>query len=202
MPEIKEVTYTDEYGKTARINYIAHHTTPAREKFCQLMAYGDMLQREAYCRAYGKTLGEGEGCISKDSADQIASRLANDTDIILRIGELRKPLARKLRRKFEYTLQKALEQCEVAWALAYATADAKSMLGAIKMQAELSKLLSQQIDVNHRYGLLDDADTSTLLEMRRQIEVSEGKQKKLRQIEATNVKTVTDDPQAPIFVVS
>lgn len=202
MPEFKEVTYTDERGKMARIAYIEHPLSEKREQYARLLAYGDMIQRDAYCQAFGKVLGEGEGMISKDYADQLASRMANDTDVILRVQELRKPLVRKLRRKFEYTLQKALEQCEVAWSLAYATGDAKSMLGAIKMQADLSKLLSQQIDVNHRYGLLDDADTETLLEMRRQIEVSQGKQKKLRQIEATKVETVPGEGACPSFVVT
>lgn len=206
MPNLKEVTYMDEDGTTAHLAYIEHPKPPApprpnlqREEFCRLLAFGHVTQLEAYCTAFAKTIGE---CLTKESAEQSACRMANDTDVILRIQELRKPLVRKLRRKFEYTLQKALEQCETAWALAYATGDAKSMLGAIKMQADLSKLLSQQIDVNHRYGLLDDADTETLLEMRRQIEVSQGKQKKLRQISATKVETVSEEGVEPSFVVS
>ena len=206
MPDIKEVTYMDEDGTTAHLAYIEHPRPIApprpnlqREEFCRLMAFGHVTQYEAYCRAFHKTIGDG---LTKESAEQSASRMFNDTDVILRIQELRKPLVRKLRRKFEYTVQKALEQCEVAWSLAYATGDAKSMLAAIRMQADLSKLLSQQIDVNHRYGLLDDADTETLLEMRRQIEVSQGKQKKLRQIAATKVETVAEEGAEASFVVS
>ena len=201
MAETKEVTYTDERGKPARLEYIEHEKpiSGGREAFARLLAYGNITQYEAYCQAFNKTIGDE---LTKESAAQCASRMANDTDVILRIQELRKPLVRKLRRKFEYTLQKALEQCEVAWNLAYATADAKSMLAAIRMQADLSKLLSQQIDVNHRYGLLDDADTATLLEMRRQIEVSQGKQKKLRQIEATKVETVSEEGAEASFVVT
>jgi hypothetical protein len=199
MYKTDTVTYTDHKGHTAILERMSHTLTDARERYAQLLAYGNLTQRDAYCEAFGKAI---ETEAQKDKVDQCASRMAHDTDVILRVQELRKPLVRKLRRKFEYTIQKALEQCETAWALAYATADAKSMLAAIRMQAELSKLLAQQIDVNHRYGLLDDASTETLLAMRKEIEVRQGKQKKLRQIEARNVETVVVEGAETSFLVT
>lgn len=82
------------------------------------------------------------------------SRLMAITDMVLPVQELRRPVLRKFRRKLEHGLQKALEQCVVAWNLAYAQGDAKTLLKAVEMQARLSKLLSEQIDATHRYGLL------------------------------------------------
>jgi len=111
------------------------------------------------------------------------------------VQELRRPVLRKLRRKIEYSLNKALEQCEVAWNLAYEQADSKSMLKAIEMQAKLSKLLRE--DVAHRHGLLDDASTEVLLEMKKEIEVRREKQKKLQEIRIEKMENVSETPHAP-----
>ena len=100
------------------------------------------------------------------------------TDMRLRVQELRRPVIRKLRRKIEYGLLKALEQCRVAYDLSYEKGDACGILKAVEMQAKLAKLLSEESTVNHRFGVLDDATTETLLAIRKEVEVRREKQKK------------------------
>lgn len=165
--------------------------TGKREKFCQLVA-AEATYTDAYIEGFQK-----QPEYDRKLAAEAGSRLMADTDIILRVQELRRPVIRKLRRKIEYGLQKALEQREVAWDLPYEQADPKSMLKAIEMQAKLSKLLSE--DVTHRHGLLDDADTEVLLAMRKEIEIRREKQKKLPEIRVLNSKTNSETPPCPPF---
>jgi predicted nucleotidyltransferase len=87
----------------------------------------------------------------------------------------------------------------VAWDLAYAQDDAKTLLKAVEVQARLSKLLSEQIDVTHRHGLLDDTSTEVLLAMKREFEVRREKQKKLQEIRVVNSETVSATPHTPAF---
>lgn len=164
--------------------------TGKREKFCQLVA-ADSTYTDAYLEAFQKPAG-----YDRKLAAEAGSRLMADTDIILRVQELRCPVIRKFRRKLEYGLQKALEQCDVAWDLAYEQGDPKTLLKAVEMQAKLAKLLTEQIDVNHR-GLLDDTSTEVLLEMKREIEVRREKQKKLQEIRVVNPRTDSGAPHAP-----
>jgi hypothetical protein len=84
---------------------------------------------------------------------------------------------RKLRQKLEYTIQQAFEHAAVAYDLAFESGDVKSLLKAVELQAKLGKLLSETIDVNYRYGVLDTADTDTLLEMRKMVEEKKAKQR-------------------------
>ena len=198
---IQEVEYTLPTGEKAKAAYMtsrgAYDLGAQRERFAQRCAAG-ALPLEAYCEVYGVTL-------TPDTVEQIkaqCSLLIHDTTVVLRIQELKKPVLRKLRRKIEYGLEKALAQCEVAYDLAYNNGDVKGLLAAIRMQAELSKLLSQQIDVTHKYGLLDDADTETLLEMRRQIEVQRAKGKKLPILIAGKSETVGEGVDGPALVPS
>ena len=78
--------------------------------------------------------------------------------------------------------------------LAYAQGDAKTLLKAVEMQAKLAKLLTEQIDVNHRYGLLDDTSTEVLLAMKREFEVRQEKRKRLQEIRVVNSETVSEAP--------
>lgn len=66
------------------------------------------------------------------------------------------------------------------------------------MQAKLAKLLTEQIDVNHR-GLKDDTSTEVLLEMKKEIELRREKQKKLVEIRVVNSETDSGTPHAPAF---
>ena len=165
-----------------------HTLTGKREKLCQLVAAG-ATYTDAYLEAYQKPAGYDR----KVAAEEGSGLMAN-TDIVLRVQELRRPVLRKFRRKLEYGLQKALEQCDVAWDLAYAQGDAKTLLKAVEMQAKLAKLLTEQIDVNHRYGLLDDTSTEVLLAMKREFEVRQEKRKRLQEIRVVNSETVSEAP--------
>jgi len=82
--------------------------------------------------------------------------------------------------------------------LAYAQGDAKTLLKAVEMQAKLAKLLTEQIDVNHR-GLLDDTSTEVLLAMKRECEVRHEKRKKFEAIQVVNPRTDSATPHTPAF---
>ena len=92
------------------------HLTAKSEKFCQLVAAG-VSQTDAYIEGYQKPAGY-DGKVAPEEG----SCLMASTDMVLRMQELRRPVLRKLRRKIEYGMQRALEQCDVAWDLAYARA--------------------------------------------------------------------------------
>ena len=171
--EVKAITYTAKDGSTQEaVYYTGQALTKKREKFCALRAFGSS-SREAYREAYYPDgNAPGDAVLS-----QMGSELSFETDIVLRIQELKRPVLKKYRQKFEYTLQKALEQCQVAWDIAFAQADAKALLKAIELQGKFMKLLTEQVNVNHRHGLLDDASTDALLEMRRLAEARTGKTK-------------------------
>ena len=174
---LKTIEFKNHEGKAVAASFIegsAYQLTGKRERFCQSMAQG-YDSEEAYCLAYVVEL-------RPDTAQEIgrkAKSLCHETSIVLRIAELKRPVLRKLQRKIEYNIQSALAQCQVAYDLAFEQGDAKGLLKAIEMQARLSKLLSEEINVNHRHGVLDDAATEVLLEMRKEIEVRRERAKKL-----------------------
>ena len=87
--------------------------TGKREKFCQLVAAGSTYT-DAYLESYQKYSG-----YDRKMAAEEGSRLMANTDMVLRVQELHRPVIRKFRRKLEYGLNKALEQCEVAGDLAF-----------------------------------------------------------------------------------
>ena len=160
--------------------------TVMREQFCRLMAQGDLDEIEAYCQAFGKeliTVGDNNRVDKHNKLNRIiysaSDRLTKDPNIILRIQQLKEPVAKKNLKKLEYTLQRAYEQCDEAYNLARATLDPKTMVKCIEMQGQFAKLIHQTIDVNHRFGVLDDADTGVLLEMKKKLELQMRKQKKL-----------------------
>lgn len=178
---VHSLTALDDNGERVPIAFIdrnsAYALSPDREQFAQALASGaDPMV--AYCKAHG----HDHSALEESEAKRIKSavgRLLADTTVVLRVQELKRPVLRKLRRKFEYSLQKALAQCEVAYDLAYEKGDVGGLLKCVDMQARLAKLLSEEINVTHKYGLLDDADTQTLLEMRKEAEVRLLKQKRL-----------------------
>lgn len=175
MPEF---IYIKADGTKGTINYPQHvdgtaleyppgmSWTAKRELFCRLMAL-DCEPAAAYGEAYNVPL---TSTFNKSRAQTEATRLMGNSDVLLRIQQLRTPSIRKFQKKLEYTLQKALEQCEIVWTLSYTKGDTKTMLKAVEMQAKLGKLLSEQIDVTHRHGFLDDTDTKVLVEMKKQLE--------------------------------
>ena len=196
---LKKITYRGPDGTSHDAAYLtngsAYQLTGNREAFCQQMAQGQG-EIDAYCRAYGVDS-------APDTIQDIKGathRLLRDTSIVLRIQELKKPVLRKLQRKIEYTQEKALSQCEIAWDLAYTQADVKGMLAATKLQAELCKLLVQQIDVKHTHEELDGASTAALLEMLKTVQVRQAKQKQLLEKAITVSPTESPTPQCPLFI--
>lgn len=159
---------------------------PARhERFAMLTAFSIKPRLECYAEANDIALLDpreagDEAC--RDQRKQLSAE-AHDwfklTTVRLRIAELRKPIVRKLARKFEYTLQKALEQSEVAHSLAYENGDVTGMLKAIELQSKLSRLLVDEVNVNHRFGVLDDTATAVLLAMRDEIAKKRARAKQL-----------------------
>ncbi len=128
---------------------MTHSLTAKREKFCELVAAG-ATYTDAYLEAYQKPAG-----CDRKLANEEGSRLMANTDIILRVRELRRPVIRKFQRKYEYTLNKALEECEIAWNLACAKSDPRAMLKAIELRGKFVRLLTNQPDITHRHGLFD-----------------------------------------------
>lgn len=181
---MSEITYTQEDGSLAVVQFEEGKPGPIpggvpgtlnwtakRELFCRHIACG-MEPIAAYSDAY-----KNENPITCSHA---AGRLLADTDVQLRIQQLKEPVVRKFRKKLEYNLQQALEECDTAHRLAYIKGDPKTMLKAVELRAKLVKLLgNEEINVNHRYGLLDETSTETLLEMKKQIEVRRGKLKEI-----------------------
>jgi hypothetical protein len=157
-----------------------------REKFCQLVAFNAIAKNEAYALSHDIEMftrekdGDELYVAQMKALSSDASALMQNTTIRLRIAELRKPVVRKLQRKFEYDLQKALSQANIAWETAYEDGDTANMLKAIDMQSRLAKLLVEEVNVNHRYGVLDDASTAVLLGIRDEIEKKKTRQKRLQ----------------------
>jgi hypothetical protein len=187
MPtDIRAVTYEAKDGTRQTLTY---HSGPElikrREQFAQLVAYGaDVL--DAYCEAYGKTVT----CdVDRRSFMQLATVLMKDTSVKIRIQELRRPIQRKLARKWEYTLDKALEDCQQAYDVAYHDGDSKAMQSCIRLRAELTKLLSGDINVNHKHTVLDEETTEVLVALRDAV-----KRKKAA------VKVVNPEPEGAIQI--
>ena len=147
-------------------NNMRYGLVPRKEKFAQLIAQG-ALPDEALIEAFDKPPDTDKGYLNAQ-----ANHLLNNTDVKLRIQELQRPVIRKIRKNFEYNLNRALEDAEDAYNLAYEAGNPNTMLAAIELRAKLCKFLTETVE--HKHSLLDDASTQTLIEMRKQIE----KQKK------------------------
>ena len=163
-----------------------YRLVPRRERFAILVAQG-ALPGDAIIEAYGRT------DLSHEARLRYAGEggtLMQNTDVSLRIQELRRPIIRKVQRTFEYNLNRALEDAEDAYNIAYEAGQANTMLAAIELRAKLCKFLTETVE--HRHGLLDDASTATLIEMKKHIE----RQKKgqLRLINST-AETVPLTPE-------
>lgn len=145
------------------------------EQFALKVAFG-IVPNEAYAEVYGL---DSTNPLQLHTLTTMSSKLMQDTTVRLRIRELHQPVIRKLQRKLEYNLQQAFEQCQTAYDLAMADGNVTALLRAIELQAKLGKLLSEEVNVTHRYGALDSADTDTLLEMRKMVEERRAKRKLL-----------------------
>lgn len=161
-----ELTYFDPDGTKRQLEYKTGRTlTARREKFAELVAYG-AAPLDAYCEVYEKPLVTEE---DRKRAYSCMASILSDTDVKVRIQELRRPIQRKLAKKWEYTLDHALEDCQRAWDVAHADGDSKAMLKAIELRGKLTKILSDEVTVNHKHGLLDEEDTEVLQLLREEV---------------------------------
>ena len=205
MPsELLKLTIQSEDGSliplevTAPLKASPANYTVKREEFCRLMAQGDLDDIEAYCQVFDKQLIPED---PKHPYNRIiinaSARLLKDPNIILRIQQLKEPVAKKNLKKLEYTLQRAFAQCDEAYHLARATLDPKTMVKCIELQGNFAKLIHQTIDVNHRFGVLDDADTGVLLEMKKKLELQMRKQRKLLNAPVVEGEVTDVTPETP-----
>ena len=164
MPTAHELTYVAADGTRKPLTYhTGHALTRKRERFCELMAYGATLL-DAYVEAYEKPPVASD--VDRRYYLPLAGSIASDTDVKVRIQELRRPIQRKLAKKWEYTLDQALEDCQRAWDVAHADGDSKSMQACIRLRAELTKLLKQDVTHTHNHMVLDEETTEVLVALR------------------------------------
>lgn len=165
--ELTPVKYTDSHGQPQETTVVRGRPMTRRlEQFCRLVASGEETPVEAYCQAYNRTITRENGAIIASGVSHLMGR----TDVILRIQQLRTPVIPKVAEKFDYNLNRAQEDCQMAWDLAYAQGNVPAMIKAIELRSKLAKLLAETIDVNHKYGFLDETATDVLLKMKQQLE--------------------------------
>ena len=190
VQELVPVHYTDPSGKPQITHYVRGKPQPRRlEQFCRLVATGEMDTIEAYCQAYGKEFNNETGARIAAAASALMSR----TDVILRIQQLRTPVLPDVAKKYTYNLNKAMEECQTAWDLAFAQGHLSSMIKIIELRSRLNKMLSEQIDVTHKHGFLDDTATTVLLEMKKQLEETKARKKKAES-KILDITPTTEDP--------
>ena len=190
MPStVHSLTFTAPDGTRQGLTYVTgHELVKRREQLAQLIAYGaDPI--DAYCEAYGKVIT----CdVDRRSFLNIVNVMLKDTAMKIRIQELRRPIQRKLARKWEYSLDRALEDCQQAYDVAYHDGDSKAMQSCIRLRAELTKLLSGDINVNHKHTVLDEETTEVLVALRDAV-----KRKKAAAAPASTPKVVNPEPEPP-----
>lgn len=156
---VRGIRYTDLNGEVHEIVSVeGNPLINRRERFAQLVAFGTDIGK-AYAEAYEKpdvTL----------TVLQSANHLMADPDIRVRIQELRRPIQRKLQQKWEYTIDRAYEDCQTAYDLAYSLSEPKTMLKAIELRSRLSKLLTSEVNVHHSLNALDEETTDVLVALR------------------------------------
>lgn len=194
---LSKVTYIGKDGKPIDAYFVdGRPLTKKRETFCQLVAFGE-LPREAVRRAYFEE--EGRPSPPDSILSSMGSELMRDADVLIRIQELRRPILKKYAKQYDYTLQKALEQCQRAWDLAEAQADPRAMLKAIELQGKFAKLLTDQVNVTHRHGLLADSSTAALLAMKEAFEVRTRQKVASPKLVGTGTGNDSTDPHEPPF---
>lgn len=193
-----ELTYVAPNGQRKPLTF---HTGEAlvrrREHFAQLVAYGE-VPLEAYCQAYEKTIT----CdVDRRAFSGYASTLMQDTDVKIRIQELRRPIQRKLAKKWEYSLDKALEDCQRAWDVAHADGDSKAMQSCIRLRAELVKLLKTETNITHNHMVLDEETTEVLVALRDAVKRKKGHVKVISgNGEDGNVNGDVGPPNTPLLL--
>lgn len=128
--------------------------TIKQDNFCLAMLKPNYDQSMAYKEAF-----DCENMTDK-TVYEAASRLMNNSKIIARIAELRKPVVEKL----QYTLEKAMEEAEQAFNVAKVKENGGAMVAAVQLRAKLNGLIIDKKEV--RTSPLDDAQYEELIRIR------------------------------------
>lgn len=131
--------------------------TPKCEKFCQLVVEG-----VSYVDAYDQS--HPNRCARRSTTQRAASQLVRIKAVIERIAELRAPVIKKVQKQFQYTLDDAMKEIERVESLAQAMLQPVVMLAAVKLKAQLQKILVNVKETRHE-SPLDGATTDELLEV-------------------------------------
>lgn len=107
---------------------------PVYERFAELM-FGGMSIQDAYRETHDCA------AMSRSRIRVNAGYLGRHPEIVRRIAQLRQPVLNRARRKFEYTLDQAIEECDQAHLLAELQQSPDKMLKAVELKAKLMKLL-------------------------------------------------------------
>lgn len=159
------------------------------------MASCEYTQQDAYREAYH--IGPET---PKEEIANTARLVMRDTDVILRIQEIRRPVIRKMQKVFEYTVNDGLREADEMYRLAYANGNEMAMGRAIELKGKFAKLLSEHVDHSHihRIEVFDTMTVAALTAMRRQIEHSmQEEQKKNGTILVEISDSQSPTPQAP-----
>ena len=127
------------------------------ERYCQLIVSG-LTQVEAYIQS------RPDRVMRRRSASEDAQDLMKQPGIRRRIEELRAPVIAKVRKKFEYTLDDAMAEINRTEQLAQALLQPAVMLQAIKLKAQLQKILVSVKETRVETPF-DQASTDELLEV-------------------------------------
>ena len=128
-----------------------------RERFCQLIVEG-LMNVDAYVKS------RPDSVMRRQTASQYAVELRKQPDVVKRIEELRAPVIAKVRKKFEYSLDHAMEEIGVAESLAQSLLQPAIMLQATKLKAQLWKMLDSGGEKRKENALVS-ASTLELLEV-------------------------------------
>lgn len=109
-------------------------SNPVYERFAELV-FGGMSLQDAYRETHDCA------AMSRNNVRGRANYLGRHPEIVRRIGQLRQPVLNKARRKFEYTLDHAIDECDQAHVLAELQQSPEKMLKAVELKAKLMKLL-------------------------------------------------------------
>lgn len=196
---IVSATYEDANGQRRAVQLTSERpASHTREEFAVLVAYGH-APLDAYIQAYKKP--PPSNAIEVKQYQACAQAVMGDSDVRVRIMELRRPIQRKLAKKWEYKLDHAFEDLQKAWDLAYMDADAKALTKIVELKARLAKILSDEVNVHHTHGILDKETTEMLLAMKEAVARKKGA---VKVISAESVeekeKPIAGPPSPPISV--
>ena len=191
------VAATVETATGERVAVQLDHQRPMslkRERFASAVAYG-AAPIDAYTEAYQKPAPSN--ALELKAYQQAAGQLMHDSDVRVRIMELRRPIQRKLAKKWEYKLDHAFDDLQKAWDLAYLDADAKALTKIVELKARLAKILSDEVNVHHTHGILDKETTEVLLAMQESIRRKKAGAKVISVESVKELGNGAGDPPAP-----